>query len=125
MRRTPLTRRTPLARGGTLARRTRIRQVSDRRRRRDSTYPSSRRQVYERANGMCEAQVGGGVCEGPGWQVHHLAGRGGPDPHRLENLLLTCAPCHRWIHAHPEAAYAVGLMVRRLVGGHRQEDTDG
>lgn len=107
-----LRRRTPLRRTGALRRTGRLRPVSDRRRTRDAVYPSSRRAVYERAAGMCEARVGG-VCEGPGWQVHHIAGRGGPDPHRLENLLLMCGPCHRWVHAHPAAAYAAGLMAHR------------
>lgn len=51
-----------------------------------------------------------GYCE----QVHHKAGRGGPDPHRLDNLVGCCEPCHMWIHAHPAEARDLGLMVSRL-----------
>jgi 5-methylcytosine-specific restriction endonuclease McrA len=46
-------------------------------------------------------------------QVHHLAGRGGPDPHRLENLIGLCEPCHRRAHGEPEWARQVGLARSR------------
>ena len=89
-----------------------LRVVSDRRRKRDATYPSSRKAVYERAEGMCEVQATI-KCERGGHQVHHIAGRLGPDPHRLDNLLLCCRHCHDLIHAHPQLAYEKGWMVRR------------
>lgn len=98
-----------------LTRRTRLKPVSDRRRKRDVAYPSSRQAVYERADGMCEARYAGD-CAGGGHQVHHLAGRVGKDPHRLSNLLLVCRACHEMIHAWPEEAYRLGLMVRRNGG---------
>ena len=110
-RRQPLQRRVPLTATVGSMRRTPVRQVSARRRRRDAGYPSSRRQVYERADGMCEARTP--VCVGGGHQVHHIAGRGGPEPHRPDNLKLCCAPCHEWIHANPEESYERGLMSRR------------
>lgn len=47
-------------------------------------------------------------------EVHHLAGRGGPDPHRLENLIGLCGPCHARAHAEPEWARSVGLMRGRI-----------
>jgi 5-methylcytosine-specific restriction endonuclease McrA len=83
--------------------------VSDRRRKRDAVYPERRRQVWERANGICEfchmAALG---------EIHHLAGRGGPgDPHRLDNLIGLCGECHRRAHAEPEWARSVGLMRSR------------
>ena len=89
-----------------------IRRVSVRRRRRDAVYPSSRKQVYSRAEGMCEANAIW-ACERYGHQVHHIAGRGGRDPHRLENLLWVCSTCHDVIHAQPERSYERGWMVRR------------
>lgn len=93
-------------------RRSPINPVSARRRKRDSVYPAARRAVWERADGWCEASTGA-ACAGVGQQVHHLAGRGGPDPHRLDNLLLVCAPCHYWIEHNRAEAYELGLLVRR------------
>lgn len=82
--------------------------VSDRRRRRDAVYPERRRQVWDRGGGVCEfcraAEMG---------EVHHLAGRGGPDPHRLSNLIGLCPPCHAKAHSRPEWALEVGLARSR------------
>jgi 5-methylcytosine-specific restriction endonuclease McrA len=86
-----------------------VKAVSDRRRKRDRVYGERRQQVWERGNGMCEfcsmAAMG---------SVHHVAGRGGSDPHRLSNLVGLCEPCHRRAHGEPEWARAVGLMRSRL-----------
>ena len=93
-------------------RRTPIRAVSDRRRKRDSDYPEARREVFRRAGGCCEVGVDprcSGMCE----QVHHRAGRGGEDPHRLANLLGCCAFCHAWLHANPEESRARGWSRTR------------
>ncbi|UQN29451.1 HNH endonuclease [Brachybacterium kimchii] len=53
-----------------------------------------------------------------GGSIHHRQGRGGDSPHSPANLVLLCGSgttgCHGWVHAHPAAAYAAGLMVRRL-----------
>ena len=84
--------------------------VSDRRRRRDAVYPQRRVEVWERAGGVCE-YCRAAACE----QVHHLAGRGGSDPHRLSNLIGLCDPCHRRAHGEPEWARQVGLMRSRHV----------
>lgn len=89
-----------------------LRAVSSRRISRDAAYPSSRRAIYDRADGMCEAMCND-RCQRYGHQVHHLAGRSGPDPHRLDNLLLCCRPCHDHIHANPALSYDRGWMVRR------------
>lgn len=92
--------------------RSRINPVSDRRRKRDAVYAERRQQVWERSNGMCER------C---GWaamtDVHHLAGRGGVDPHRLANLAGMCRACHEWAHANPAAARDQGWMVSRHPSG--------
>jgi hypothetical protein len=86
--------------------------VSSRRRKRDAGYQDARAAVLARADGRCEASAAldcTGRCE----QVHHLAGRTGPDPHRLENLLAVCDPCHRWIGENPAHAMALGLTRTR------------
>lgn len=94
-----------------------LKAVSTRRRKRDALYPQRRVEVFERAGGRCEARIHHDGCTGRCEQVHHLAGRGGPDPHRLENLLGVCGPCHHFIHVEPAAAMRAGLMVRRNGGG--------
>lgn len=86
--------------------------VSDRRRRRDAVYPERRNDVYERSGGICE-HCGVRPCE----QVHHIEGRGGPDPHRLSNLIGLCAGCHEHAHRNPAWAREVGLMRSRLRQG--------
>ena len=92
--------------------RSRMRQVSPKRRARDRTYPAARQAVWERAAGWCEAAIDP-VCTGDMVDVHHKAGRLGPDPHALENLLGLCRACHDWIGAHPAESYRRGFMVRR------------
>ena len=82
--------------------------MSERRRKRDGVYGERRQQVWERGNGMCEfchmAAMG---------SVHHVAGRGGSDPHALSNLIGLCEPCHRRAHGEPVWARSVGLMRSR------------
>ena len=97
-------------------RRTRIRPVSRKRARRDRDYPKQRERVYERSGGFCEAPMHDVSCTGRCEQVHHLAGRQGPDPHRLDNLIGLSAACHRLAHARPQLAREWGLSVSRLGG---------
>jgi hypothetical protein len=80
-------------------------------------YPARRVQVYERARARCEA-LACSDCSGRCEQVHHIAGRGGEDPHALTNLLGVCAACHAFIHAHPQLARERGWMISR----HRIRD---
>lgn len=98
--------------------------VSDRRRRRDANYDEQRQAAFARANGWCEAMVLG--CTGRAEQTHHIEGRGGDDPHRLENLKVMCAHCHRWTHDNPRRARNLGLMRSRMSqvrpSALRQED---
>lgn len=62
----------------------------------------------------------GGACECPrdcGLRAnvhHHIAGRGGANPHHPWNLLHLNDACHRDIHDHPERSYAEGTMRRRV-----------
>jgi 5-methylcytosine-specific restriction endonuclease McrA len=86
-----------------------VRQVSAKRRRRDAVYPQRRREVWERADGVCE------YCRGAAMtSVHHIEGRRVPDPHALHRLVGLCDPCHRRAHREPEWAMSVGLMRTRL-----------
>ena len=82
----------------------------------DAHYKRQRVTAFERDRGLC---VVGGAC--PAEQVHHRQGRGGPDPHRLSNLISVCAAHHGQIHASPAWAYENGFMVRRN-GVLRPED---
>ena len=85
-----------------------MRAVSDKRRKRDAIYGTRREQVWERAEGVCE------YCRAaPVEQVHHIAGRGGADPHRLDNLVGLCARDHERAHREPAWARSVGLMRSR------------
>jgi 5-methylcytosine-specific restriction endonuclease McrA len=86
-----------------------MRPVSDRRRKRDAVYQARRLEVWERGNGMCEYCSVAAMGE-----VHHLAGRGGTDPHRLENLIGLCGRCHARAHGEPEWARSVGLLRSRI-----------
>lgn len=112
MKRTPMRRTSSLRSTGNLSRGTALPQRSAARDARDAPYPAARLQVFERADGRCEAGAIGG-CVGRVQQVHHLGGRVGPDPHRLENLLGVCAPCHDHIHDNPTESFANGWMTRR------------
>ena len=97
-----------------------MRQVSKRRQKRDRNYPKARQAVYARADGRCEAGIWP-VCTGRCEQVHHKAGRTGPDPHALDGLLGVCHRCHEWIELNREASYRLGFLVRRngpVVGRH-------
>jgi 5-methylcytosine-specific restriction endonuclease McrA len=85
---------------------------SSKRRARDAVYPERRLAVYERSNGRCEALVAP-ACTGRCEHVHHVAGRGGSDPHRLENLLGVCVPCHDRIHGNPAEAMRLGFLRSR------------
>ena len=82
--------------------------VSDKRRKRDAIYPKRREEVWARGNGMCEFCAWRAMTD-----VHHIAGRGGPDPHRLDNLIGLCRECHDKAHSMPEWSRKHGLMRTR------------
>jgi 5-methylcytosine-specific restriction endonuclease McrA len=87
-----------------------VKPVSDKRRKRDAVYPQRRREVFARGDGTCEF-----CLSVPMTEVHHVRGRGGPDPHRLENLMGLCRDCHTSAHQWPEWAREHGLMRSRHV----------
>ncbi len=94
----------------------RLRPVSAKRRKRDASYPAARRAVWERSGGLCEAPVHADDCPGQMHDTHHIAGRLGPDPHRLDNLIGLSDPCHREAHRRPLWAREQGLSASRLGG---------
>jgi 5-methylcytosine-specific restriction endonuclease McrA len=75
-------------------------------------YPERRVEVWERGEGVCEHCRAANMTD-----VHHIAGRGGPNPHRLSNLVGLCAGCHRRAHSEPVWAREVGLMRTRMSSG--------
>ena len=89
-----------------------MRQVSPKRRARDKPLPAARQAVWDRSDGWCEALISED-CSGTMTDVHHKAGRGGPDPHRLDNLLGVCRACHMWIESNRERSYGIGHLIRR------------
>ena len=58
-------------------------------------------------------------CSAPMAQIHHRRPRGMGGSRRDEainapsNLVCLCAPCHRWIEAHPAESFEDGWRVRR------------
>jgi 5-methylcytosine-specific restriction endonuclease McrA len=66
----------------------------------------TREAVFRRDGFRCR------VCADTGDHVHHLRMRSQGGGHELDNLVLTCAPCHRRIHANPAWAHANGWLRR-------------
>ncbi len=98
-----------------LRRKTRLRQVSEKRAARIASYSDVSRGLRMRSKGACEARLSRD-CVGRGEQVHHrkLRSQGGRD--EWEQLLHVCANCHAAIHCDPALAYSLGLLV------HAHED---
>lgn len=64
--------------------------------------------VMERDEGRCQMDHD---HDGP-VEAHHIlpSGRGGRD--ELDNGIALCKRAHMWVHAHPAAAYELGLLRR-------------
>ena len=64
------------------------------------------RAVREKDGHICQR------CHGWGTEAHHVATRKRrPDlKHELSNGKTLCLDCHTWVHAHPKAATALGLL---------------
>jgi hypothetical protein len=92
--------------------RTPIRRVSQKKRKRMAGYAIARQEVYERSGGRCEFTNGGERCRHPHEQTHHKRRRsqGGTDD--LENLIGLCSMHHDLIHANPEWAEGLGYLIR-------------
>lgn len=68
--------------------------------------------VRQRSGGRCETSFDGG-CTGAGEHVHHRQMRSQGGKNIIENLLDSCAHCHRRIHGNPKVSYMRGLLVRQ------------
>lgn len=81
--------------------------------------PDRRAELETRSDGWCEAQFVG--CWGRAIDPHHRVVRGSGGVHgeakeradELSDLVHLCRSCHRWTHAYPEAANALGLLLKR------------
>lgn len=51
-------------------------------------------------------------CNGPLDGHEPLPRSRGGDPTDPEQVILVCRQHHDWIHAHPEASYGYGLLIR-------------
>jgi len=92
--------------------RSRIAQVSKKKRAEKVLENTTRKIVMERASGMCEA------CAVRGWRPvrrandkHERIMRSmGGDPLDPDNCLAVCRDCHAWLHSHPVEATKLGLL---------------
>lgn len=66
--------------------------------------------VLERADGACEGMVRG-VCVGTGGHLHHRMMRSQGGRHTVENLVLLCHACHKYVHDNPAFGYKSDLLI--------------
>ena len=107
----------PLQRRSALARRARLKPMSDKRR----AVSVARRAFVSRvlaARPMCEAAKriasvdDEHACGRDSVDVHEVKTRGrGGDILDEANVLALCRACHDWIHAHPATSLRVGLLA--------------
>lgn len=104
----------PLRRGKGLKRGKRLKPMSNKHRAELEPRRDVRLQLNARDGGRCrlEQVAEAGPCAGPA-TPHHLrkAGQGGE--YDVDNLVTLCARHNTWVEDHPDAAHALGLVVRR------------
>ncbi len=90
-----------------IARRARVKRVSERRRKEGAEY-AKKRKAFLAARPRCEAAPL--ACRQPSTDVHHRAKRG---RNYLDEStwIAVCRTCHDWIHAHPKEARELGLLA--------------
>lgn len=73
-----------------------------------SAIPAAARATVQRRDGRCVRCGASGAT-----QWHHRRSRRVADAHQhcACNGVTVCGACHRWAHAHPEAARNAGLIV--------------
>ena len=77
-------------------------------------YATAKAEVDARADGRCE--MVSPVCEGYGYEHHHLKGRVGDLLTDSEWIVLTCRSCHDYAGDNPALAYERGWMASRHGG---------
>lgn len=66
--------------------------------------------LLERSRGRCEARTSS-LCTGVGVHAHHVRRRSQGGSNDPTNLLWVCFFCHAAIHANPEQARELGMIV--------------
>lgn len=111
----PLVARTPLARSSMPLRRVPMAVKAPR----PAVTPKARKTLRARSGGVCEMRNLLAPCSGRAAEVSHRIKRGAGGRHgeareangRMSNLIHACSPCHRWVHANPEAAGQRGWIL--------------
>lgn len=85
--------------------------VSKKQRRINAEFARARDIVRERAAFTCEMRLDG--CTFFATDVHHIAGRVGPNANDPSNLMAACRSCHRKVTDHEVPVYELGLSRRR------------
>lgn len=70
----------------------RLRCVSDKKRKSDAYYAKQRKLAYERDKGLCV------LCSSPATEVHHIIFRSHGGTNELKNLACLCRKCHEIAH---------------------------
>jgi hypothetical protein len=68
-------------------------------------------EVLLRCHGDCE--IGSPDCTGRGHHLHHALRRSQGGRDRLEDVRLSCAPCHDYLHTHVAEAFDKGWLLRK------------
>lgn len=85
--------------------RTRLKPMSDKQRRRMEEY-RSKRKTYMKFNTVCEVKG----CSSKPKDIHHKDGRGS-NTNNMNTWMAVCRPCHNEIHANPSWAREKGYLV--------------
>jgi hypothetical protein len=101
LRKSPL-KRTPFKKKGT-----KIKPVSDKRKREGKEY-ATLRMVFLTNRSLCEAMLVG--CTFSATDVHHKARRGA-NYLRVDTWLPVCRSCHQWIESHPKESREAGWLL--------------
>ncbi len=85
----------------------RLRCVSDKKRKSDAYYAKQRKLAYERDKGLCV------LCSSPATEVHHIIFRSHGGTHELNNLVCLCRVCHEMAHG-VEAKRVQETLLERI-----------
>ena len=109
MKRSPISRKKPL-KGSVLRPK----------RKQNPQWGNTRREVFDRAGGLCEARLD--KCDGEAHHAHHKLRRSQGGKDEPDNLLALCFWCHEWIHGHPEEARLRGWLLSAHAGSSELVD---
>lgn len=115
-RRAGLARKKQLARTSMLRSGKRLAPVSGKRQHRLDAWPEKRQAAFERAGYRCEMVTDDDGHPTPCERTtdlhpHHRLRRSQGGSDELENLVILCAQCHRFVHDYPEYAVLNGWLV--------------